>query len=118
LVLLDVQVICVRQVPSACQFECKLCVVQGGKDTRGYDLLIDVHAEDLSLLVDTDDTVGRLVLCSYKDSFSGNTVHVYASTRFEIVEMDKTVFRYKVDDAMLLRYRMATGKLFIALGGK
>ena len=55
-------------------------------------------------LFDTDDTVGHLVLRSYKDSLAGNTVHVYASTRFEIVEMDKTVFRYEVDDAMLLRY--------------
>jgi hypothetical protein len=55
-------------------------------------------------LFDTDDTVGHLVLRSYKDNFTGNTVYVYASARFEIIEMDKTVFRYEVDDAMLLRY--------------
>jgi hypothetical protein len=58
------------------------------------------------------------MLRSYKDNFAGNTVHVYASIRFEIVEMDKTVFCYEVDDAMLLRYRMATGKSFVASGGK
>jgi hypothetical protein len=104
LVLLDIQVVCARQVPSACQFEGKLCVVQSGKDIRYYSLLIDVDAEDLSLLVDTDDTVGRLVLRSYKDSLAGNTVHVYASARFEIIKVNETVFRYEVDDAMLLRY--------------
>lgn len=47
---------------------------------------------------------GRLVLHSYKDSLAGNTVHVYASARFEIVKVNKTVLRYEVDDAMLLRY--------------
>jgi len=82
---LDVQIICVKQVPSACRFECKLCVIQGGNDIRDCGLLVDVDAEDLSLLV---DTVGRLVLRSYKDSLAGN--------------MNKTVFC--LDDAMLLRY--------------
>jgi hypothetical protein len=82
---LDGQVICVKQVPSACRFECKLCVIQGGNDIRDCGLLVDIDAEDLSLLV---DTVGRLVLRSYKDSLAGN--------------MNKTVFR--LDDAMLLRY--------------
>ena len=30
---------------------------------------------------------GRLVLHSYEDSLTGNTVHVYASARFEIVKV-------------------------------
>jgi len=104
LVLLDVQVICTRQVPSAYQFECKLCVIQGGKDIRDYGLLVSVNAEELSLLVNTNDTVSCLMLCSYKYSLTRNTVHVYASARFKIVKMNKTVFRYEVDDAVLLRY--------------
>jgi hypothetical protein len=62
--------------------------VQGGEDIRDYGLLVDVDVEDLSLRVDTGDTVGRLVLRSYKDSLARNTIHVYASTSFEIVEMN------------------------------
>ena len=72
------------------------CVVQGGKDIRYHGLLVNVDAEDLFLLVDTDNTVGCLVLRSYKDSLAGNTVHVYASARFKIMEMNKTLFRYEV----------------------
>src|SRR5882762_8863259 len=71
----------------------KFCVVWGGKDIRYYGLLIDVDTEDLSPLVDTNDTVGCLMLCSYKDSLAGNTVHVYTSARFEIIKVNKTVLR-------------------------
>jgi hypothetical protein len=45
-------------------------------------VLVDVDAENLTLFVDADDAVGRPVLCSYKDGFARDSVHVDAGTRY------------------------------------
>ena len=39
---------------------------------------------------------------SHKDGLARDTIHVDTGTRFEVVEMDETVFRHKIDDTMPL----------------
>ena len=60
------------------------------------------HREDLSLSVDSDDAVGRLVGRGHEDGLGGDAVHVDAGAAFQIVEVDVAVLGDQVDHAMLL----------------
>jgi hypothetical protein len=42
------------------------------------------------------------MLRSHKDGLARDTIHVDTGPRFEVVEMDETVFRHEIDDTMLL----------------
>lgn len=83
--MLDVKVICARQVSAARKLESKFRVVQSGEDVRDDSLLVDVHTEDLPLLVDTNDTVGSFVFRSHEYCLARDAVHVDAGSGFEVV---------------------------------
>jgi hypothetical protein len=55
----------------------------------------------LAFLVNPDDAVRCLVLGSHEDGLAGDTVHIYASARLEIIKVNETVFCHQVDDPML-----------------
>ena len=102
LILLDVQIIRAWQVRATRKLEWELSVVQGRKDIGNDGRLVDVHAEDLALLVNTNNAVGHFVLRSDEDILAGYTVHVDARARFEVVQMNEAVLRDEVDDTMFL----------------
>ena len=41
------------------------------------------------------------MLCSHEEGLARDTVHVDASTGFEVVEVNKAVFCHKIDNTML-----------------
>lgn len=102
-VLLDIQVIRSWQVRATGQFERKLGVVEDGQNVWDNGLLVDVHTENLTLLVDPNDTVSGFMLRSDEDGLSGYAVHVYTRPGFQVIQMDETVFRDEVNDAVLFR---------------
>lgn len=63
-------------------------------ESSNYGLLVDIDAEDLTFLVDSNDTVCRLVFRGHKDSLTRNMVRVHISARLEIIEMNEAVFDY------------------------
>lgn len=67
-------------------------------------LLIDVIPENLSLVVDANNTISCLVLHCHKDGLARDTIHIDASTRLKVVEMYKTIFCYEINDTMFLGY--------------
>ena len=103
MVLFDVEVICAWQIGSARKLEGKIGVIESCEDVRDDGLLINVHAEHLSLFVDADDTVGCLVVGGDKDGFTGDAVHVHANAGFKVVKVDEAILCNEVDDAVLLR---------------
>ena len=70
LVLLDVEVIGTRKVCATRELERKLGVVKRREDVRNDSLLVHRNAQHLALLIDTDDTVGNLVLRSDEDGLA------------------------------------------------
>jgi hypothetical protein len=82
--------------------EGKFCVVEGREDVRNDSLFVNVHAQDLTFFVNANYAICRLVLRSHKYSFPGDTVHVYASARFQVVKVDETIFCHEVYDVVLL----------------
>ena len=103
LVLLDVQVIRTREISPTGELEGQFGVIQCGEDIRNDGILIDVNAQNLTLLVNTDDTMRSLMFCSNEDGLSGNSVHVNACTRFKVIEVNESVFRDQVNDSVLFR---------------
>ena len=65
--------------------------------------LVDANAEDLTPLVNADDSRRSLVLSGDEDGLARNTVHVQADTGLEVVQVDEPVLGDEVDDAVLLR---------------
>lgn len=102
LILFDIQVVCSGQVGTARQFEGQFCVVERGEDVGDDCLLVDVDTEHLAFLVNTNDTVGGIMLSSDEDGFARDTVHVDTGTGLEVVEVNESVFSDEVDDTMLL----------------
>ena len=115
LILLDVEVVCTRQVGTARELECELGVVERRKDVRNDRLLVHADAKDLTLLVDADNTVRRLMLRRDEDGLTRNSVHIEACSRLEIVEMDETIFRDQVDDTVLLGHLHRDGEVIRGL---
>ena len=103
LVLLDVQVIRTREISPTGELEGQFGVIKYGEDIRNDGILIDVNAQNLSLLVNADDAMRSLVFCSNEDGLPRNSVHIDASTRFEVIEVNKAVFRDQIDDSVLFR---------------
>lgn len=101
LILLQVQVIRAWEVCAAGHLDSKLGIVQHIEDIRNDRLLVDVDAEHLSLLVDTNNSVGCLVFGSDEDGLPADTVHVKACPAFKVVQVDEAVFGDEVDDAVL-----------------
>ena len=52
-------------------------------------------------LGDPNDAVHCLMLGSHEDGLTGDTVHIHASGRLEIIKMNKAVFCHQVDDILL-----------------
>lgn len=100
LVLLDVEIVGTWQVSAASQFECKFRVVECRQDVRNDRLFINVHAQNLALLVNTDETLRCLVFSRNEDGFARDSIHVDAGTGFEVVQMDETIFGDEIDDAV------------------
>jgi len=103
LVLLNVQIIRTRKVGPTGELEGQLGVVQCREDIRNDGILVDVHAQNLTLLIYADDTMRRLVFSRDEDGLSGNSVHIDTRARFEIVEVDEAVFCDQVDDSVPFR---------------
>ena len=114
--MLDVEVISTGKVRTAGKLKSKLDIVEDSEDVRNHCLLVDADAEDLALLVDADNAVLGLVLRSDKDGLAGDTVHVDARARLEVVEMDEAVFGGEVDDPVLLRDLHRNRKVACRLG--
>jgi hypothetical protein len=77
----------------------------------GHDaVLVNRDTEDLTLAVDTNDTVELLVGCSGEDGLARDTIHVDALASLDLVEVDEA----KLGDDTC----MATGKSLVASGGK
>lgn len=87
------------------RLERELRVIERRQNVRNNGLFVDVDAEHLSLLVDTDDTVGRLVLGSDEDGFARDAVHVNAGSGFQVVQVDEAVLGDHVDDIVFLGER-------------
>ena len=68
--MLNVQVISTGKIGATGKLECELSVVQGSEDIGNDGGLVDVHAEDLALLVNANNTVGCFVLRSDEDSLA------------------------------------------------
>jgi hypothetical protein len=118
LVLLDIQVIRTRKVSPTGELEGQFGIVQCREDIRNDGILVDIHAQNLTLLVHADDTMRSLVFSRDEDGLAGNSVHVDTRARFEVVEVDEAVFRDQVDNSVLFETCIATGKSFVASGGK
>ncbi len=102
LVLLHIKVICPWKVCSTRHLKGEFWVVEGGEDIGYHRVVVDIHAEDLTLLVHPNDAVGRFVFCGDEDGVTADAVHVDVGTGLEVVEVDEAVFGDEVDDAMLL----------------
>lgn len=98
--LLQIQVVCTGKIGSTGKFDRQCRVAEGVEDIRDDVLLSDSDAEDLTLAIDTDDSTGGFVICSDKDGLARNAVHVDADSRFQVVEMNESVFRDEEDDAV------------------
>lgn len=116
LVLLDIQIICARQISPACELERQFGVVECCQDIRDHRVVVDADAEDLSLPVDTEDSIAGVVFASHEDSLAGDTVHVDAGTGLEVIEMDETVLRREVNDAVSLGDLHGDGEIIGRLG--
>ena len=103
LVLLNVQVIRTWKVSPTCELEGQFGIVQRREDIRNDGILIDIHTQNLTLLVHTNDTMRSLVFSRDEDCLAGNSVHVDARARFEVVEVDEAVFCDQVDNSVLFR---------------
>ena len=103
LILRYVQIVGTGKISSTRKLERELRIVESREDVRDDGLLIDVDAENLALLVDTNDSVRALMLSSDEDGLARDTVHVDARARLEVVDMDEAVLGDEVDDAVLLR---------------
>jgi hypothetical protein len=101
LVLLDIQVIRARKVSPASKLEGQFGIVQCREDIRNDGVLVDIHAQNLALLVHADDTVRGLMFSRDEDGFAGNSVHVDTCARFEVVEVNEAVFCDQIDDSVL-----------------
>ena len=70
--------------------------ILGGQNIRDNSLFVDVDTKNLAFLVYTNDAVGRVVVCSDKNTTSllRNTVHVdtVTGTGFEVIEVDEAIF--------------------------
>ena len=57
LVLLHIEVVRTRKVSPTSKLEGQFGIVQSRKDIRNDGILVDIHAQNLTLLVNTDDAV-------------------------------------------------------------
>lgn len=72
-------------------------------DIRHNVGLVQADAENLSLLVDSNDTASQFVLCRSKDGVSRDTVHVKTLSSLQVVQMDETILGDEVDDSVAFR---------------
>ena len=101
--MLDIQIIRTRKVSPTGELEGQLGVVQCREDIRNDGILVDIYAQDLTLLVHTDDTMRSPMFSRDEDSLAGNSVHIDARAGFEVIEVDEAVFCDEVDDSVLFR---------------
>jgi hypothetical protein len=101
--LLQVQVIGTREIGSAGKFNGERGIAELIKNVRNDILFRDTNTEHLTLSIDANDTACSLVICSDKDRFARDAVHVDANAGFEVVEMDEAVLCNKEDDAVAFR---------------
>jgi hypothetical protein len=100
LVLLDIQLVCSWKVGPTRQLESEFGVVEGAEDIWDNGLFVDAHGKNLTLAVHTNDAIGSLMFGGDEDGFTANPVHVDAQSRFEVVEMNESVFGHEVNDTM------------------
>ena len=103
MVLLDVQIVCPGKASPNGELEGQFGVVQRREDIRNDGILVDIHAQNLTLLVHADDTMRSLMFSRDEDGLAGDSVHVDARAGFEVVEVDETVFCDQVDNSVLFR---------------
>jgi len=100
---LNVKVICTRKVGPTSELEGQFGIVQCREDIRDDGILVDVHAQNLTLLIHADDAMRSLVFGRDEDGLAGNSVHVDTCAGFEVVEVDEAVFCDQVDNSVLFR---------------
>ena len=103
LVLLNVKVICTWKVGPTGELESQFGIVQCREDIRDDGILVDVHAQNLTLLIHADDTMRSLMFGRDEDGLAGDSVHVDTCARFEVVKVDEAVFCDQVDNSVLFR---------------
>ncbi len=114
--LLKVEVVGTWKVTARSELEGEFRVVESAKNVRNDGVLIDRDGKDLTLAVDTNDTAGRLVLCSDKDGVARDAVHVDASAALEIVEVNEAVLCDEVDNTVTLADLHGNGEVVGGLG--
>lgn len=79
-------------------------------------IVIHGDTQDLSLPVDSNDTILDLVLCCGEDCLSGDTIHVDTLSRLEVVEVNESKLGDEVNDTMALRDLHGNGEVVGGLG--
>lgn len=96
---LDIQVVSTGQATARCELKCKFGVIQGVDNIWNNRIFLQRYRQDLTLLVDTDDTGCCFMFGSDENSFATDTVHVDASCCFQVVKMDEAHLGDHVNDA-------------------
>ncbi len=65
-------------------------------------VFINRHTQNLAFLVDSDDAAGGLEISGHENRVGTHTIHKDAGTGFKVVEMDKAVLGYEINDIVLL----------------
>ena len=98
--LLQIQLICARKVCTTRKFDRQTSITESIENIRDNVLLRYADAKDLTFTVDTNNTTCCFVICSDKDGFARDAVHVNANTGLKIVKMNETVFCDEEDNAV------------------
>ena len=133
--LLDEKVVGTRQIGSGCQANSKVPVLQlvyrpGASasirliasliehthDVWYHVRLVQANTQDLTLLVDSDDSSSQFVFGGRKDGVPGNSVHVKALPGLKVVQVDESVFRYEINDTMTFRDLHSDGEIASGFG--
>ena len=64
-------------------------------------VLVGTDSQDLSLPVDTYDSISGLVLCRHEYRIGTDSVHEDTSSSFYVIEVNVSELCYHVDDAKL-----------------
>jgi hypothetical protein len=116
LVLPNIQIICSGEISPTSEPESKLRVVESVQNIRDDRLFINIDTENLSLLVDTNNTIRGFMFRGDEHRLARNPIHVNTSTGFEVVEVNEPIFRNEIDYSMLLRHLHSNWEIVGSLG--
>lgn len=79
---------------------------------------LNTRVKYLSLAINTNDSTGRLVGSSHEDGVSTDSVHVYADTSLDVIEMNVTIFSNKIYDVIFWRHLHGHREIILGLRWK